>query len=605
MQVGPYEILGEVGRGGMGVVFRVRRSGGEDGALKLVFKADAAAFARFERERRLLASLGEEHGFVGLLDAGTSPAGPWLLMPFVPGGTLRARLARGPLGVAETVSIGVVLASALGAAHERGIVHRDVKPENVLFTAAGRALLADLGLAKHFDRSASGGSQSLSLSSHGSLRGTAGYMAPEQLEDSTRVGPAADVFALGAVLYECLAGRPAFEGANPIELCRKMGSGVLEPLAREDAPGWLVETIMKALAFEPAARFADGRSFALALRGAAPARRRLLVPLSLGVALGGLVLAGFLVRRSPQPEARDAKTPAPESADALDRLALSKIEQGDPKAAIDLESRAIALAPGLATAWSNRGLARGETGDRPGGIADATRAIELDPRLEAPWFNRGCMRAENRDIDGALADLTRAIELAPGHAEAWMNRGSVRSNKGDHEGEIADETRAIELSPLLAAAWSRRGDARGNMEDWEGSIADETRALELDPKNALAWYSRATGRGKRGDWDGMIEDLTRSLELDPRSAVAWNSVGFARASKDDWTGALAAQDKALELDPGNVTSWYRRGKAKGQLGDMPGAVADWEHWLELDPNAPNAPEVRKFIAQWRAQQQGR
>jgi serine/threonine protein kinase len=168
VKVGPYEVLSELGRGGMGAVYRVRAFDGQEHALKVLFRSDADALTRFDRERRLLASLGEKTGFVGLLGAGTTPEGSfWLLMPLVPGGTLRTKLLGGPLGVEETIALGERLATALGQAHERGIVHRDMKPENVLFTASREPLIADLGLAKHFDRSTPGARQSVALTADG------------------------------------------------------------------------------------------------------------------------------------------------------------------------------------------------------------------------------------------------------------------------------------------------------------------------------------------------------------------------------------------------------------------------------------------------------
>src|SRR5262249_563503 len=140
--------------------FRARSPQGGTVAVKLLARMDDATRARFERERRLLASFSEADGFVPLRDAGETegPAEsrrPYLVMPFVAGGTLRARLARGRLGAAEALALGRVLAAAIGKAHERGVVHRDLKPENVLFTTEGRPLVADLGLAKHFDKGAS------------------------------------------------------------------------------------------------------------------------------------------------------------------------------------------------------------------------------------------------------------------------------------------------------------------------------------------------------------------------------------------------------------------------------------------------------------------
>ena len=249
MRIGPYEVLGELGRGGMGVVYRVRGPDGHDAALKVLVRTDTETIARFERERRLLASLGEEEGFVPLLDAGDTTQGhAYIVMPFVPGGSLRDRLQKGAMEVGAAIDLAKQLARAVAAAHAQGIIHRDLKPENVLFTADGKPLVSDLGLAKHFRHDVSGASLSVALSKTGEMRGTAGYMAPEQIADAAKVGPPADVFALGAILYELLAGTPPFEGGSMLELLARNESGSYERLAerRKDAPAWLDTLVARA-----------------------------------------------------------------------------------------------------------------------------------------------------------------------------------------------------------------------------------------------------------------------------------------------------------------------------------------------------------------------
>ncbi|HZU96497.1 MAG TPA: serine/threonine-protein kinase, partial [Planctomycetota bacterium] len=214
MLLGRHEITGTLGRGGSGVVYRARSPEGRDLAIKVLIGRSNEARARFEREKRILASLGE--GFVPLLETGEAREGPFIVMPLLTGGTLRTKLERGPLPPDEVRALGLRLAEALGRAHAAGIVHRDVKPENVLFTEGGEPLIADLGLAKHFERSAA--TASVSLSYEGELRGTAGYMAPEQATNAKEADPRADVFALCAVLYEALTGEPAFKASSLIEL---------------------------------------------------------------------------------------------------------------------------------------------------------------------------------------------------------------------------------------------------------------------------------------------------------------------------------------------------------------------------------------------------
>jgi tetratricopeptide (TPR) repeat protein len=575
VKIGPYDILSELGRGGMGVVFRVRGPQGNEAALKLLGNVDPFAIVRFEREKRLLALLGEEHGFVPLLDAGTAGRGAWLVMPLVPGGTLRSRLAGGPLGVEETVALGQRLAAALGAAHERGIIHRDVKPENVLFTQGGVPLVSDLGLAKHFDTNARGGSQSVRLTVDGAAKGTVGYMAPEQVEDFATVGPTADVFSLGAVLYECLTGRPAFEGKNVLELLTKVASGTVEPIGPA-VPQWLEEVVLRALAHDPSRRFPDGGSLARALRVSVkkPAARRarlVMAVLALGLA-GGIALAV---------EARR------DSAKELLERGRGKRRAGDLDGAIQDLTRAIGLAPGLAAAWDERSVARYGKGEFDRALDDAAKAIELEPDFALAWGSRGAARCAKGDLDGAIADETRALDLDPGLAFAWCNRGSARFTKGDLDGTIADETKAIELDPKLTGAWVNRGSARLQKGDLDGALADEARATELDPGLAGAWLLHGSARIQKGELDGAIDDVTQAIKLDGKLAKAWLTRGNARLTRDP-DGAIADETRAIELDPTLPSAWVIRANAHYKKDELDLAIADATRAIELDSRLPNA-----------------
>jgi WD40 repeat protein len=290
----------------MGAVYKARGPDGAIVALKLIHKTEDPG--RVRREARIQAGLGEKAGFIEFFDSGEAPGGCWLAMPFLEGGTLRDRLRTGPLPVAETLEIGKALARAIGAAHERGIVHRDLKPENVIFDRSGRPFIADLGLAKHFRKDVLGASTSLSLSESGALMGTIGYAPPEQLRDAKDAGPRADVFALGAILHECLAGAPAFEAPNMLALIEKVDSGTRESLAkvRPDLPRALVQIVERALEHDPEDRWADGAELARAL-DVMRARRRLVLP---AVAAMILLAAGALATLGPgRPRAPTAAPP--------------------------------------------------------------------------------------------------------------------------------------------------------------------------------------------------------------------------------------------------------------------------------------------------------
>jgi WD40 repeat protein/tRNA A-37 threonylcarbamoyl transferase component Bud32 len=302
-----YEIEGELGRGGMGVVYKARQKGlGRVVALKMVLHADHAGpeeRARFEREARTLASLRHE-GIVQIYEVGEHQGKPFFSLEYVEGGSLDKYLAGTPLPPKEAARLVQQLARAMQAAHEAGIVHRDLKPANVLLAfsdasqkrageqrfreASLNAKITDFGLAK---RQNEGG-----LSASGAVLGTPSYMAPEQAAGRVKqVGPAADVYALGAILYECLTGRPPFRAATVTDtLLQVLRSEPVPPSRLQlQVPRDLETVALKSLHKEPHRRYASAAELAEDLGRFLEGKPVLARP------VGRMERAGKWVRRNP------------------------------------------------------------------------------------------------------------------------------------------------------------------------------------------------------------------------------------------------------------------------------------------------------------------
>jgi hypothetical protein len=327
-----YDLLEKLGQGTSGVVHKARdRETGQTVAIKILHDKNSSSLERFRREARLLATLGETDGVVPILDAGAAVEGPYIVLAFVEGGTLRGRLRGGPMAIAAVIDVARALAGALARVHEMGVVHRDLKPDNVLFTREGRPLISDLGLAKHFRTDAPGASASVRLTRDGSILGTPCYMAPEQLVDPRAAGPRADIYALGVLLYECLAGEPPFLASTIVDLFARVASGAHDPIeeARPDTPPWLARAVERALSLDPELRPEDARELLRELEAAAPSRRSRGAIFAVSAFVGASVFAAgvlaLVLRRgeggpkaaSPLPAAAEvaADTSAPSAAE--------------------------------------------------------------------------------------------------------------------------------------------------------------------------------------------------------------------------------------------------------------------------------------------------
>ena len=277
-KIGPYEVIGLIGQGGMGEVWQARDTKlDRDVALKVLpeaFTSDPDRLARFEREAKVLASLNHPHiGSIYGLEEAEGGKFRALVLELVEGPTLADRIAQGPIPIDEALPIAKQIAEALEAAHEQSVIHRDLKPANVKVKDDGTVKVLDFGLAKALDPAPEGDpSESPTLTAAatqmGVILGTAAYMSPEQARGKT-VDKRTDIWAFGAVLYEMLTGRRAFESEDvSLTLADVMRAEVDLTTLPRDTPATVRTIVARCLKKDPLQRMRDIGDVRLVLDGA-------------------------------------------------------------------------------------------------------------------------------------------------------------------------------------------------------------------------------------------------------------------------------------------------------------------------------------------------
>ncbi|HUQ17606.1 MAG TPA: serine/threonine-protein kinase, partial [Candidatus Saccharimonadales bacterium] len=304
-----YAIERELGQGGMATVYLAHDLRHERKVAIKVLRPELAAMIgadRFTREIHTIAALQHSH-ILGLIDSGEVNETAYYVMPYVDGGSLRDRLSReGQVALAEAVRITTEVAAALDYAHRHGVVHRDIKPENILLTTDGEALVSDFGIARLV------GGTDEALTQTGLSLGTPIYMSPEQATGEKSVDARSDLYSLGTVTYEMLAGEPPFTGSSAQAIMAKRFSTTPTPVRvlRPEVPAGVEAAVTRALARAPADRFTSAGAFATAMAACvshpssattvvneptSPARSRRSVPVTLfALVLGFAIGLGVL-----------------------------------------------------------------------------------------------------------------------------------------------------------------------------------------------------------------------------------------------------------------------------------------------------------------------
>jgi serine/threonine-protein kinase len=531
-----YRLEGELGAGGMAVVYRahdIRHD--RPVALKLFHPHLAALLGgdRFLQEIRVAAKLSHPH-ILTVHDSGETAGLLWYTMPLVEGETLRHRLKRErQLPVDEAVRITRTVAEALDFAHADGIVHRDIKPENILLFA-GEPMIADFGIAL-----ALGSAGQERLTQTGFSLGTPAYMSPEQALAEPHLDGRTDIYSLGCVLYEMLAGEPPYTGPSAQVILAKRLS---EPLPRlrtvREVPERLEQTIHRALARNPADRFPAARDFARALAEStsaaagdrAPARAvqvssshrtRTLAALVL-LAAAAAVAWITLVRRPPEsvPGQLAVLPFSVPGGGSLDYLS-----QG----MVDLLSRNLNGAEALVTVDPGRVISTVRGGEEPG-VQDIDRGRDIARRLGAGQFILGSVHAAGRQLR-IQAQLYQRYQ-----------RDSVASRPVAQAAVEGDSTALFELVDQLSAQLlARRGKG-------QGARLAETAAVTTRSLPALKVYLDAERNLRAARYDSAVAGFQLAGSLDTSFALAHYRLAVAAM----WTGRVnllaPATARALALD---------------------------------------------------------
>ncbi|MEZ6185964.1 MAG: tetratricopeptide repeat protein [Planctomycetota bacterium] len=599
MEIGPYRIQEELARGGAGAVYRAQGPDGAPVALKLLTRVDSDhARARLLREVEAQSRLRHPH-VVRLLAAGETHGQPWLAQELIEGESLDARLRRGPLQIAAAVRLVRQLANALSYVHGCGVLHRDLKPGNVLLRGED-ALLTDFGLV--FDEQ----SDESRLTATGAFQGTPGYWAPEQARgDKEQVGPWTDVYGLGAVLYACLTQRPPIDGATLAEIVTRTRYQRPTPPRelRREVPAWLSELCMRCLSVEPEERPASADEVARWLivgeaPGQAGARGQALA-LGAALALAAAVGLGVWARgRGERPslagvaalgsvaapeEPRDAAASAPEAdVAALLREAREALEAARWDAARGVLEQARAAAPHEAEVYRLRGLLRTAEGALEAAHEDFERVLAARPERWDAWFERGRSFARLDRPAEALADCDRALELQPGVLEVLDFRATCHSMLGSYRLAIADYDRVLARLDEPRSRFNR-GLCHAKLGEPEAALADFTRAIELDPGRVRPYLYRGNLHFERGDYALAAADYRRLTELRPDEPQGFELLGRSLVRLERSAATLEALDRAVALGARSATVYRDRAVSYARLQRYPEALEDFRRALEVDP----------------------
>jgi serine/threonine-protein kinase len=576
--VGRFILLDKIGEGGMGEVWRAEDpSLGREVALKVLARVSGSDLDRFLREGRVAAKLNHP-AIVPVHEMGAADGRYYISMQLVKGGPIEGR----GLPARKILEVMALLADAVHYAHQQGVVHRDIKPRNVLLADDGRVFLTDFGLAKPLE------SPDLSTSRAGSVLGTPAYMSPEQARGQPAT-PRSDVYSLGATLYALLAGKAPFESVTLLDTLQKVSRDEPAPLVKVAAD---IRTIVaKAMEKEPERRYASAADFAADLRRALNSEPIAARPPSLAyrayrrirrnwIAYAALaaVLAAVVLGWGGSIEHAERLKFMRETADQSVREALRLRREGYNELMdrhLPRLQAVYAEAPELAEVDYLMGRMYRALLNDVKALEHQERALAKDPSYEPALYERLVLKSNRfgRDFQNAAAvlagrypapplrpDLAREIAV---DAKRLRDSPAAQGILAFHEGRLEDARallqRAVKADPFMEEAWETLGrieqvqaaTAKDPLVHWKRAEDILNQAIEHDRGYLPHWLSRGLVRAARGRYrmlrdedsaDDLLSaerDFTAALRLDPTNEEAWL-----------WRGAVSATHGFLHMSQG-------------------------------------------------------
>jgi eukaryotic-like serine/threonine-protein kinase len=566
-----YEVVADLGAGGMGVVYRAHDTRlNRDVAIKVLPNDKVIsdnARSRFKREA-LAASALNHPNIITIYEVNSDADTDFIVMEYVRGSTLLHLLRQRKLTIEEALGYCGQIADAVSKAHAAGIIHRDLKPGNIMVTDDGLVKVLDFGLAKidydSGDSSASGITQSFTLTQPGMVTGTVAYMSPEQARGE-KVDARSDIFSFGIVMFEALSGQLPFNGPNSIALLHNLHFSPPRDLTqmRPDVPPQIVALIAKMLEKQPEKRVQTMSDVCSILRGGK-----------------SNVLDGPMSWRSRGSGAERLLASATPLRGRWRLLSKSRT--------IELSLAALVVLLGIGVWYFSHRAKTGSATAVSQGLPVDDNAFALYQRARQyldMWDRTG-------NVDKAIALLQRGVQLDPQSAVSYAALGEAYyyknfANPDPQWQRLTSDnaSKAVVLNNDLAEAHISMGMAKVQSGDSTAAEKEFQKAAQLDPKSSVAHDKLGRLYSKGGNASLAGKELRRALELNPKDWEADLEMGVQAYQEGRYKEAASSWEQALKLQPDEIRALQSLGAAYHALGRDDDAAATLQRALEIKPDA--------------------